>query len=335
MTALRPLLAALAVAGLAALGAALAEPAWVERVYTRGLYPAVAGAIGAATAPVPFSLTELLQAGGLLGGLAFLGLAARRPRAWLWLTVAAALAYPLFLGVWGLNYRRVPLADTLGLELRPAHARELRALVDEAVATVNAEWVPLEPDPGVLTRAADVYRANPAPWRPAPPVPVKPLLASPLYTRMNLLGFFFPFTGEPHVNAETPPPMLAWAALHELAHQQGFAQEDEASFVAVVVGREAAEPAFRYSTAFYVVIQAIGAMGRDGAGQAAAWDALAPAVQADAEAWGRFLGRRSPTLARAADAVNDAYLRSQGVPDGTRSYGRVVDLLLAERRRRE
>jgi hypothetical protein len=30
--------------------------------------------------------------------------------------------------------------------------------------------------------------------------------------------------------------------------------------------------------------------------------------------------------------VNDAYLRSQGQDQGVASYGRVVDLLLAERR---
>ena len=30
--------------------------------------------------------------------------------------------------------------------------------------------------------------------------------------------------------------------------------------------------------------------------------------------------------------MNDAYLRSQGQKDGVRSYGRMVDLLLAERR---
>jgi hypothetical protein len=30
--------------------------------------------------------------------------------------------------------------------------------------------------------------------------------------------------------------------------------------------------------------------------------------------------------------VNDAYLKSQGQAQGVRSYGRMVDLLLAERR---
>jgi len=32
------------------------------------------------------------------------------------------------------------------------------------------------------------------------------------------------------------------------------------------------------------------------------------------------------------ERVNDAYLKTQGQADGVRSYGRMVDLLLAERR---
>ena len=32
--------------------------------------------------------------------------------------------------------------------------------------------------------------------------------------------------------------------------------------------------------------------------------------------------------------MNDAYLKSQGQKEGVRSYGRMVDLLLAERRAR-
>jgi hypothetical protein len=36
----------------------------------------------------------------------------------------------------------------------------------------------------------------------------------------------------------------------------------------------------------------------------------------------------------AQERVNNAYLRSQGQKEGVRTYGRMVDLLLAERRPR-
>ena len=34
-----------------------------------------------------------------------------------------------------------------------------------------------------------------------------------------------------------------------------------------------------------------------------------------------------------ANRVNDTYLKLHGEPDGVKSYGRMVDLLLAERRK--
>ena len=37
-------------------------------------------------------------------------------------------------------------------------------------------------------------------------------------------------------------------------------------------------------------------------------------------------------LTRAAEHMNNAYLKSQGEPRGVKSYGAMVDLLLAERR---
>jgi hypothetical protein len=37
-------------------------------------------------------------------------------------------------------------------------------------------------------------------------------------------------------------------------------------------------------------------------------------------------------LGEVQDRVNDAYLKSQGQREGVRSYGRMVDLLVGERR---
>jgi hypothetical protein len=39
-------------------------------------------------------------------------------------------------------------------------------------------------------------------------------------------------------------------------------------------------------------------------------------------------------VAEKADAVNNTYLKSNNQEDGVKSYGRMVDLLLAERRTR-
>ena len=41
------------------------------------------------------------------------------------------------------------------------------------------------------------------------------------------------------------------------------------------------------------------------------------------------LARFTGPLQQAGSAINNAYIKSTGQPEGVRSYGRVVDLLLA------
>jgi hypothetical protein len=57
-------------------------------------------------------------------------------------------------------------------------------------------------------------------------------------------------------------------------------------------------------------------------------------VRRDVEALRAWSDRYQGAARRVARRVNDTYLKSQGHADGVRSYGRVVDLLLAERRAR-
>jgi hypothetical protein len=60
---------------------------------------------------------------------------------------------------------------------------------------------------------------------------------------------------------------------------------------------------------------------------------VSPGVLADAEAYVAWVVGTRTRAAVVTEAVNDTYLRTQG-STGVRSYGEVVDLLLAERRAR-
>ena len=48
-------------------------------------------------------------------------------------------------------------------------------------------------------------------------------------------------------------------------------------------------------------------------------------MAAYSEHWQRYEGK----VAEVSESVNNTYLVIQGAPDGVRSYGRVVDLMLA------
>src|SRR4051812_5298722 len=95
----------------------------VERAYSRALFPRWQSVITSTSNAVPIALLDLLivvvAAGWII--LAVLDVR-RRPRGWMqaignigWRTLVwAATLYVIFVGSWGLNYRRVPLAERLG-----------------------------------------------------------------------------------------------------------------------------------------------------------------------------------------------------------------------------
>jgi uncharacterized protein DUF3810 len=335
-------------------------PALVERGYSMGLYPAIAAAAARLTGRLPFSVAEWVVAAALvlalLGLLRFVLRAVRERghlrKAWLPALVnvlaVAGVVYAVFVLAWGLNYAREPFAVLAGLDASPARIAELRAACGQLVERANVlrEGLPEDPQgvmrvqgglPGALTRAERGYGEAGAVYgvlaarlgRP------KPLLLSPLVSYLGITGIYFPFTGEANVNADVPEPDLPFAISHEMAHQRGFAREDEAGYVGYLACRFHPDADFRYSGALAASVYALHALaGVDRPAHRELARRRSPAVERDLRAMEDWAARHRGRVARVSRSVNNAYLRSQGQAEGVRSYGRMVDLLIAERRPR-
>ena len=334
-----------------------AHPAEVEVVYSRRVYGALAAVLVRLTSVVPFSLAEI----GLVALLMAATVAAIRGAAALWrgperarrlargaggLVGWAGVAYLVFELLWGLNYARRPLADMLGLSTSGGGSAELAALAKVLVAESSALRVGLPEDaagallvPGGVSAAA---RRAPAGYerlfaaRPALRGTVgraKPVLLSPLMSYLGIGGIYAPFTGEANVNATLPDWDRPFTVCHELAHQRGFAREDEANFLAYLACRSHPDRDFQYSGTFQAALYVLGALAAANRPSYDAARAALPApLQHDLAALAAWRARYASRLSRVQDRVNDTYLRAQGEREGVRSYGRMVDLLLAERR---
>jgi len=348
--------AALAPWGAAILVVALgrAAPAVVESAFARGLYPRVAhGVGGAARGWASFtgaprragSFPSLSEVGILVLAVAGCWLLRRGWRrggagAVLRQAVAASGCGALsFLFLWGLNYSRLPLAESLDLGPTGASAPEL----DRVAGALEAQLAPYLAAP-----AGSAAGRGPVPslelaasaWREAierepvlgtgSGVLVRPALSGAI-VGAGISGIFSPFTQEAHVAAHLPPADLLFTACHELAHAQGWAREDEANYLAWRVGSRASSAELRAAARLLALGHVLGALGRADRGLLRVRiDGLDPGVRSAMEERGRFWDReRSPAASRAASAVNDAYLRAQG-QEGVASYGRMVDLLVAE-----
>jgi hypothetical protein len=340
-------------AALALQAAAASAPQLTERFYSRGAYPLIAGALGRASGGVGFSVGEAVCA---LGGIGALWLALRglrrllageaRAGAVLDLAGVAGAAWLVFLACWGLNYQRAPLAASAGLDVRPASALELAAVCAELVEESNRLRDGLPEDESgamrlrdgrssALARVALGYRGVAAryPFLATPPMRPKPLLSSTLFSYLGITGIYLPFSAEANVNMTLPGAELPVSAAHELAHRLGFAREDEASFLGYLACRLHPDRDLRYAGVLAGSRHAAAALaGVD----REAYDAIVarrtPAVRRDLEASAAWSRRYRSRAAAVSSAVNDAYLRSQGERRGVASYGRMVDLLIAESR---
>ena len=353
--------------GFALIGAALMfalyqiahkVPALVEYVYSRGIYPFFTKTIGRVSAALPFSLAELLLYLLIAGIVFFIGYiiaALFKPRGEKLLHIGKRLLsfasllctlYSIFVLFWGLNYARLPLADSMGLDTSSGYTTaQLRELCTDLIDTCNTLRTQVDEDENgvyrlsctresVMEQMGDIYDAYaPDYMNKAAHCAVKPVKTPNALSRIETSGIFSPFTLEPNLNMQMPDLYFASTAAHEYAHLQGFAREDEANFIAWYVLSQSDRPDLAYSANVDALRSALNAYYRTGAEDyAEVYGLLCEGVRRDYSAqsayWKPF---RDTKIAEVSDKVYNSYLNSNGVAEGTRSYGRMVDLMLALR----
>lgn len=346
-------------AGLTHLAAS--NPGKTEWVYSRGIYPVLSGILGRMGSAVPFSVTEgmvFLLPAALLAYITVQAVNACRYRperrerlakiaAMLFCTAGAG--YFLFTVFCGLNYHRLSFAEAGGLEVRPSSAAELASLCDELVLRANSlRGVVTEDAGGVMESsfgddfAAAVF-AQGAYQKVGEAYPAlsgytarpKPVALSRGMSYLDITGIYMPFTFEANVNTDIPDYWIPSTMMHELAHYKGYMREDEANFISYLACSASGNADFEYSGVMLALIHTGNAL--YSADKELYWpvmeqlsDGVRRDMTANAAYWQRFEG----PVAEASTAMNDVYLKSNRQENGVKSYGRMVDLLLAEYRER-
>lgn len=337
----------LAVVTAAGVAAVAPTPAWmVERYYARGAYPPLQRALTSLsnlTSLAFFDPFVLIATAGLLW-LAVVRLRRVRRRAWLGplgrlaadLAVAAAAVYLAFLALWGLNYRRPSIEETLDFDQSRVNAASLAAAVAQATGELNRlapladarPWPSLGALPAWLGPAYDAAQAELG--RPPPAVPGRPkrTLLSWYFARAAIDGMTDPFWLEVLVNPEVLPFERPFVVAHEWGHLAGYAAESEASFVAWVTCLHGDEQA-RYSAwlSFFLRL----ATDMPPADYRAAVARLDAQPRADLAAIVARVRRSQPVVRAAAERVYDRFLKANRLASGVRSYDEVVVLILGTR----
>ncbi|MHB1315445.1 MAG: DUF3810 domain-containing protein [Christensenellales bacterium] len=334
------------------------NPAFIEQVYSNAFYPAVSFILPFRYLRY-FSFFEVLLIALPLSALFFLVrriiriIRMKTGRLWAFLhplqnlMIAGAVLYLLFYLLWGFNYYREPYSQIAGLDTSPGTSSELAAVCRDLIRKTNdaraalpsRDKAPLAMDLG--TEALQDKSKEAFSLSVQKKIPGlrsiggygKTMASSRLVSYTGIAGIFFPYTGEPNINNDAPLPSLGSAMCHELAHLQGFSREDEASFISYLVCTSSGDPYMRYSG---YLMAAMNAMNRlyeaDYQAFAGLHDRYSNAVLYDLDEHNSYWAQFEGPVADTVEDINDSYLKSNNQTDGVQSYGRMVDLLLAQYR---
>ncbi|MBR4941451.1 MAG: DUF3810 domain-containing protein [Clostridia bacterium] len=325
-----------------------ANPAIITERY-RPFSRGVLRGLASVSAVVPFSLAEILVYLAVLGGIALIVrvvwvlVTGDRPRVKFLIRVISVLlliavcALVGYYGLWGMNYFGMTLGSELGLDVQKRSSAELAELSRYLVQETNrlAALVDRNEDGSFAEKYTFEYFAKAtsrefSEYSGAPEPEPKYVIASEGLSHFRTTGIFVCYTGEANVNADNYVSSLPFCMAHEIAHRYAVAREDEANFMSFLVLHDAEDPALQYSVWLaalrYTQAQLRSADMDAYLAVAAEYSDLVNYDNAKySEYWSQFEGK----AAEVSQKTNNAYLSANGQTDGVKSYGRMVDLLLA------
>jgi hypothetical protein len=251
--------------------------------------------------------------------------------------VWGAAVYLAFLLLWGFNYRRVRLVESLLFDPARVTAEAVRQAASLAADRANVlydparaeRWPPAADVDPVLAAALNSALADLG--RPNRVVVARPkrTMLDWYFRRAGVDGMTDPFFLETLIASDVLPFERPFVVAHEWAHLGGIADEGEANF-AGWLATVRASPAAQYSGWLFLYRELAGSL--DARDRAMLAGRLAPGPRADLEAIRDRLARNvNPRLSAVGWRVYDSYLKANRVEAGAASYAEVVRLVVGVR----
>ncbi len=330
------------------------RPIWVETLFVPYIFRPLTKVFRLATAPLPFSLGLMLSYAlsvilviGLIRGVFYCFTSKVDFKLFFFKIAAWASPFYFFYMIsWGLMYHRLPVSATLGYNTSaPIATFELEELCTELVERTNATRRQLSNIQ--IDTISPAYTFKQAPKvlnRLGSEIPmlkytapsIKLATGSKLISYFGAGGIYTFWSGEANINAIHAPQDLSNVTLHEMAHQIGIASEDEANYVAWLAGSRYPDLSIQYSAYYNVVGRALSQLRTvDSTKANNLYSKLDAAVYRDAkieaEKWKPY---RNLVQEYVISPIYSIFLKANGEEYGIRSYDKVIDLLIYERRKK-
>ncbi|MFL0353776.1 DUF3810 domain-containing protein [Xanthomarina sp. GH4-25] len=239
-------------------------PEVIETYYSLGIYPVVSSLFRYTLGWIPFSFGDLFYGFAIIYMLRWLILNRRRvlkdTKHWL-IDVFAfiSIIYFAFHLFWAMNYHRLPLHESLNL-VADYSTEQLISVTEKLINKSNALHLNLAKNDStkielpyskneILNLVPEGYQAleKQFPHLEYHPKSIKKSLFSLPLTYMGFSGYLNPLTNEAQINSLIVSYRFPVVASHEVAHQLGYAKENEANFIGGLAAINHDDIYFNYS----------------------------------------------------------------------------------------
>lgn len=253
--------------------------------------------------------------------------------------VALVIIYISFNILWGLNYDRVGIAGQLNLPAADYDTADVILLQEILLNKVNENKEMLIRNKNVYPSGSQLFKrarhsydniAKIYPFIQYKTPSIKSSLYGSLGNYLGFTGYYNPFSGEAQVNTTVPKFLLPYITTHEMAHQLGYAKEDEANFVGYLAAANSPDTLFRYSTYLDLFVYANREVYYfDSVLAKESMIKLDTAVKEDLAEWRKFNLAHTSFIEPVITWIYGNYLKANQQPKGMRSYNEVIRMLIA------
>ena len=327
-------------------------PFFIERYYSSVVYTTISTVLRIITGWLPFSLGDVVYALCVIWLIIRLyrtshATIKRRVtresffRSFQRSIVIILWIYILFNALWGLNYNRLGIEYQLQLEPTNYSTQDLKNIIQELIAKVNNERKQLggqtyPSNTVIFSQAKEAYGSakRKYPFLNYRIESVKGSLYGFFGNYLGFLGYYNPFTGEAQVNVTVPRFVIPFTVCHEMGHQLGYGDEDEANFVGYLTAKSSKENTFRYSVYFELFAYANRELyTRDSLAAKANSKLLDTLVKKDILEYKKFLREHQNPIEPVITLLYGNYLKANNQPKGIETYDEVVSWLIAYRKK--
>ncbi len=328
---------------------------WIaEYIFARGIYKIISLPIGFVTGFLPFSLAEiiiLLIPLFIIVSMIFFIRSLIKNKSDIWFTLCKGIVNVLcvvsiiffsFMILCGTNYYRYDFEKYCDFEVRNYTDEELYNMCTYLAKQVNISKSEMKQvDEGfydIADKCKDAMKnlAKMYPVLKYSSGSAKQVLLSKYMSYGGIVGIYIPFTVEANVNTDVLDYNRPVDTCHELAHMRGFMKEDEANYIAYLACINEGSAEFAYSGYMLALIHSTNQLYKyDIEKYYSVMEMLSDDVKGELvterEYWDEI---KESEVAKKADevmtSVNNSYLELNGQENGVKSYGMMVNLLLAE-----